>query len=74
MSGPHPQPGPEREPTTRQGQLEDKDYLGEDGEPTDGGSAGGTLQKKKGKQDEQKRSQERPASVTRVRKSDEKDN
>ncbi|NHK27769.1 hypothetical protein FF098_007640 [Parvularcula flava] len=63
----------EREPTTRQGQLESREGLGEEGEPTDGGRAGGTLQKKKGTKDEEKRARERPAGVTRVRKSDEKE-
>ncbi|GGD04512.1 hypothetical protein [Aquisalinus flavus] len=63
----------EREPTTRQGQLESREGLGEEGEPTNGGRAGGTLQKKKGTQDEEKRATERPAGVTRVRKADEKE-
>ncbi|WP_375201620.1 hypothetical protein [Hyphococcus sp.] len=60
-------------PKTRQEALEEKEYLGEPGTPAHGGTAGGDLQEKKGKLDEMKRAKERPAGVTRVRKSDEKE-
>ncbi|MAW80899.1 MAG: hypothetical protein CMI63_11730 [Parvularcula sp.] len=60
-------------PKTRQESLEEKEYLGEPGAPSQGDVAGGDLQEKKGKLDEKKRAQERPAGATRVRKSDEKE-
>ncbi len=60
-------------PKTRQESLEEKEYLGEPGAPAQGGVAGGDLQEKKGKLDEMKRAKERPAGVTRVRRSDEKE-
>jgi hypothetical protein len=59
-------------PKTRQEQLEKKPYLGETGPSGAGGTAGGDLQRKKGSKDELKRTFERPSGVTRVRKSDEK--
>lgn len=63
----------EREPNTRQGQLETPEHYGEEG-PTGGeGRAGGTLQKDIGTRDEKKRATERPAGPTGVHKSDEKD-
>ncbi|MFC2951426.1 hypothetical protein ACFOOP_05770 [Marinicaulis aureus] len=60
-------------PKTRQESLEEKEYLGEPGAPSQGGVSGGDLQEKIGKKDEEKRASERPAGVTRVRKSDEKE-
>ena len=60
-------------PKTRQESLEEKEYLGEPGAPSQGDVSGGDLQEKKGKLDEKKRAQERPAGATRVRKSDEKE-
>ncbi len=46
---------------------------GEPGAASHGGRAGGRLSRQIGSRDEQKRAVERPAGVTRVRKSDEKD-
>ena len=63
-----------RTPKTRQEALESKEYLGEAGLPGQGGAEGGELQRKKGSKDELKRSKERPAGVTRVQRSDEKEN
>jgi len=54
----------------RQKQLEEPLTLGEVGGPTQGGRKGGTLQRKIASRDEEKRSYERPAGLTRVRKRD----
>lgn len=55
----------------RQKELEDRPYLGEAGAPTGGGREGGRMARNVGSRDEKKRTFERPASVTRVRKADE---
>ncbi|MDF2234956.1 hypothetical protein P2H44_20540 [Albimonas sp. CAU 1670] len=44
--------------------------LGEDGDPTQGGAAGGDLAREIGARDHLKRAFERPAGATRVRGSD----
>jgi hypothetical protein len=54
----------------RQKQLEERPALGEAGAPAQGGRKGGALQRKIASRDEEKRSYERPAGLTRVRKSD----
>jgi hypothetical protein len=64
--------GPPHTPRTRQEALETPDYLGETGAPSQGGDAGGNLQEKVGKRDENKRAKERPAGATRVRGRDER--
>jgi len=51
----------------------DRDALGARGTISQGGRSGGTLARNIGTRDELKRSQERPAGATRVRKSDEED-
>lgn len=61
---------PPHTPRTRQEALETSDYLGEPGAPSQGGDAGGNLQEKVGKRDENKRAKERPAGATRVRGGD----
>lgn len=57
----------------RQRQLEESPTLGEAETPSQGGRAGGTLQRKIASRDEEKRAFERPNGATRVRKKDEKD-
>jgi hypothetical protein len=58
--------------TTRQERLEGKEHLGDETPaPSQGGTAGGTLNEKVGARDEEKRAFERPGGATRVRKSDE---
>lgn len=47
--------------------------LGEEGAVGHGGRIGGRLARKIGSKDELKRAEERPAGVTRVRKSDEEE-
>lgn len=47
--------------------------LGEEGAVGGGGRAGGRLARDIGSKDELKRAEERPAGVTRVRKSDEEE-
>ncbi|MDA3889709.1 MAG: hypothetical protein PF443_13140 [Allgaiera sp.] len=52
---------------------ETKESLGTDGAVSGQGRSGGRLARDVGSRDELKRSKERPAGKTRVRKSDEKD-
>jgi hypothetical protein len=52
---------------------EPEEYLGTDGAVSGQGRSGGRLARDVGTRDELKRSNERPAGKTRVRKSDEKD-
>lgn len=54
----------------RQKQLEKRPVLGEAGAPAQGARRGGNLQRKIASRDEEKRSHERPAGTTRVRKKD----
>lgn len=57
--------------TTRQERLDGKEHLGDDTPaPGHSGTKGGVLSEDIGSRDEQKRAFERPAGVTRVRKSD----
>jgi hypothetical protein len=56
----------------RQKQLEDSPTLGSTDTPSQGGRSGGTLQRDIASRDEEKRAFERPESITRVRKKDEK--
>lgn len=61
-------------PTTRQEALETPESLGGEYEtPDKGGRSGGTLARKVGTRDEEKRAFDRPAGATRVRKSDEEE-
>lgn len=57
----------------RQRELEDRPYLGEEGSVSQGGREGGELNRDIGSRDEKKRSEERPAGVTRVRKKDQEE-
>jgi hypothetical protein len=61
--------GPDKRGERRK-QLEERPALGETGAPAQGGRKGGALQRKIASRDEEKRSYERPAGITRVRKSD----
>lgn len=59
--------------STRQKRLEGNEHFGIDTpENVQGGSAGGALNEKIAVRDDAKRTFERPAGVTRVRKSDER--
>jgi len=53
---------------------ETKEYLGAEGTVSGQGRSGGRLARDVGTRDELKRTEERPAGKTRVRKEDEKDN
>ena len=55
----------------RQADLEDKPACGAEGEPVAPGRSGGGLARDVGTRDTLKRSRERPAGATRVRKDDE---
>lgn len=54
----------------RQANLEDKPFFGGEGEPSPPGSSGGNVARDIGTRDTEKRSRERPAGATRVRKGD----
>ena len=56
---------------SKHGGRDTDQLLGEDGEPTDGGSAGGDLARKIGARDQIKRTFERPAGATRPTGEDE---
>jgi hypothetical protein len=57
----------------RQRELESPEHLGEEGGAAGAGRSGGRMARDIGSKDELKRATERPAGVTRVRKSDEKE-
>lgn len=58
----------------RQEVLEDDPVLGEPGSISQGGRKGPEIARKVGTRDEEKRAFERPASATRVRQGDEREN
>lgn len=59
---------------SKDGKRDTDEILGPDGAVDQAGRSGGTLERDIASRDEQKRSVERPAGATRVRKSDETGN